>query len=96
MLQEKFNFRWILNLDVQTGSGSDPILYTGSYTHTTLTRTHSILYPGSGSDPILNSRSDLISKIGSGARSDQNTRPDPKPYYLKKYRYEFDWNVFRV
>ena len=30
MRQEKCNFRCILNLDVQTGSGSDQILKTGS------------------------------------------------------------------
>ena len=30
ILQQKFNFRGILNLDVQTGSGSDQIFITGS------------------------------------------------------------------
>ena len=43
MLQEKFNFRKILNLDVQTESGSDQVLKTGY-------GSDQILKTGSGSD----------------------------------------------
>ena len=47
-MQENFDFRWILNLDVPTGSGSDKILKTGS---------GHILKPGFGSDLISKTRS---------------------------------------
>ena len=64
-MQEKFDFRRNLNLDIQIGSGFGHILKSGS-----VSRFDNILKTGSGFDTIVKHGSgpDLNVKTGSGSK----------------------------